>query len=368
MGKDYYNILGVSKTATKEEIKKAFRQKAHQYHPDKAGGDEAKFKEINEAYQVIGDEKKRAQYDQFGSNFEQAQAGGGFHGFEGFRDFSGFASGFSNEQGVNMEDLGDIFGGIGDMFGFGGGRGGSERRNNRGHDLQVSIKINFLEAVFGTEKEISINKKVKCDKCNGNGAEPGTKIETCQTCGGSGRVAKVQRTILGNIQVESVCPSCQGEGKTYSQKCSKCKGRGTINENVKFKIKIPAGIDNGETIRLNGYGEAGEKGAPSGDLYVKVMISPDKRFLRDGFNIYSEAEIGFTEAALGSKIDIETVEGVVKLKIPAGTQSGTTFKIRGKGVPKLRGGGKGDHFVKVKVKTPTGLNRKQKKLLEELNL
>ncbi len=362
MGKDYYNILGVNKTATKEEIKKAFRTKAHEHHPDKVGGNEAKFKEINEAYQVIGDDKKRAQYDQFGSSFEQAQAGGGFHGFDGFRDFSGFANG----QGMNAEDLGDIFGGIGDMFGFGGGR--STRRNSRGRDLQVSIQINFLEAVFGVEKEIKITKKVKCDRCKGNGAEPGTKIETCKTCGGSGRVAKVQRTILGNIQVEAVCHDCQGEGKTYAKKCTKCHGSGVVNEPTSLKIKIPAGIDNGETIRLSGHGEAGEKGASAGDLYIKVMVASDKRFERHGYDINSKAEINFSNAVLGTKIDVETVEGKVKLKIPAGTQSGTTFKLRGKGIQKLRGGGKGDHFVKVNIKTPTSINRKQKKLLEELAL
>lgn len=366
MGKDYYNILGVSKTATKEEIKKAFRKKAHEYHPDKAGGDEAKFKEINEAYQVIGDDKKRAQYDQFGSSFEQAQAGGGFQGFDGFRDFSGFANGFSSGQGVNMDDLGDIFGGIGDMFGFGGGR--SHGRSSRGRDLQVSIQINFLEAVRGAEKEIKITKKVKCDRCKGNGAEPGTKIETCKTCGGSGKVAKVQRTILGNIQVESVCPNCNGEGKTYAKKCTKCNGSGLVNEAVTLKIKIPAGIDNGETIRLSGHGEAGERGASAGDLYVKVMVAPDKRFERHGYDINSKVEISFTNAVLGAKIDVETLEGKVKLKIPAGTQSGTVFKLRGKGIQKLRGSGKGNHFVKVNIKTPTNINRKQKKLLEELDL
>jgi len=366
MGKDYYNILGVDKTATKEEIKKAFRTKAHEHHPDKASGNEAKFKEINEAYQVIGDDKKRAQYDQFGSNFEQAQAGGGFHGFEGFRDFSGFANGFSGGQGINPEDLGDIFGGIGDMFGFGGGR--NTRRNSRGQDLQVSIQVNFLEAVFGVEKEIKINKKVKCSKCNGNGAEPGTKIETCKTCGGSGKVAKVQRTILGNIQVEAVCSNCQGEGKIYTKKCTKCHGSGVVNEATSLKIKIPAGIDNGETIRLSGHGEAGEKGASAGDLYIKVMVLGDKRFERDNYDINSKAEISFANAVLGAKINVETVEGEVKLKIPAGTQSGTIFKLKGKGIQKLRGSGKGDHFVKVNIKTPTNVNRKQKKILEELGL
>lgn len=362
MGKDYYKTLGVDKGASQDEIKKAFRQKAHQCHPDKTGGDEAKFKEINEAYQVLGDQKKRAQYDQFGSAFEHGQAGGGFQGFDGFRDFSGAANGFN----INMDDLGEMFGGFGDIFGFGGG-GGRGRRAHRGRDIQMILEIDFLDAVFGADKEVSLKKTVKCDHCSGNGAEPGSKIETCKTCNGTGRVIRVQRTILGNMQVQSTCEACNGEGKTYNQRCTKCHGAGARQENVSLKIKIPAGIDNGESIRLSGQGEAGEKGAASGDLYLQIRVRPDKRFVRDGYDIKSKAEINFTQAALGDKIEVETVEGVVKLSVPDGTQSGTIFKLKGKGVQKLQSYGRGDHLVEVVVKTPTRLDRRQKELLRELD-
>ena len=251
MGKDYYNILGVGKGASQDEIKRAFRKKAHECHPDKKGGDEAKFKEVNEAYQVLGDAKKRAQYDQFGSTFEQAQARGGFSGFDGFRDFSGFTNGFSQGgQGgihINMDDLGDMFSGIGDIFGFSQGgqsRGGRGRqtRARRGSDIQVALAIDFMEAVNGAQKEIGLQKAVKCDKCQGNGAEPGTKIETCKTCNGSGSETRAQRTIFGNMQVQTTCSACQGEGKAYAKKCSKCGGNGLVRETVNLKIKIPAGI------------------------------------------------------------------------------------------------------------------------------
>lgn len=358
MGKDYYKILGVEKNASQDEIKKAFRKKAHEYHPDKSTGDEVKFKEANEAYQVLGNEKKRAQYDQFGSTFQNGQAGGG-----GFSGFNGFSQGGIN---IDMDDLGDIFGGIGDIFGFGGGSG-QRQRSRRGSDIQTILTITFDEAVHGVEKEIRLRRKVKCSHCNGNGAEPGTKIETCKTCNGTGRVSRVQRTILGNMQMQAACDECGGEGKTYAQKCKQCGGQGIKEEVDNLKVKIPAGIDDGEVIRLSGQGEAGEKGASAGDLYLKMSVRGDKRFERDGYDIKSQAEISFTQAALGDKINVETVNGEVKLKIPAGTQSGTVFKLRGKGVVSLRGSGTGDHLVEVHVKTPTNLNRKQKELLKELD-
>jgi len=361
MSTDYYSVLDVDKNATQDEIKKAFRKKAHQYHPDKTTGDEAKFKEVNQAYQVLGDKDKRAQYDQFGSGFENAQAGGSGAGFSGFSNASGFN--------INMDDLGDIFSGVGDIFGgFSGRREQRQSSSNYGNDINVVLEIEFNDAVFGAEKEIVLNKKVKCDRCNGNMAEPGTKIITCKVCNGTGRVTKIQRTILGQMQVQTVCDNCGGEGKIYTKKCTKCKGTGIINENVKMKIKIPAGIDNGETIRLRGYGEAGEGGGANGDLYLKINVKQDNKFKRDEYDIRSESEINFEQAVFGDKIDIETVEGVVKLKIPAGTQSGTIFKIRNKGIANLRGTGKGDHFVKVKIKTPTNLSRKQKNLLKEIRL
>lgn len=365
MGKDYYNILGVNKSASQDEIKRAFRKKAHEYHPDKKTGNEAKFKEVNEAYQVLGDAKKRSQYDQFGSTFEQAQRQGGFHGFDGFRDAAGFANGFN----INMDDLGDIFGGFSDIFGFGGGgRGRGRSRGRRGSDIQVALTINFSEAVFGVEKEITLNKTVKCDHCQGNIAEPGSKIETCKACNGSGRTTRVQRTILGNMQVQATCEDCQGEGKAYTKKCTKCSGSGVMRTQVNFKVKIPAGIDDGESIRLSGQGEAGEGGTLAGDLYLKINVRPDPRFTREGYDIKTEAKINFTQAALGDKIDIETVEGPVKLKIPSGTQSGTVFKLRGKGIQHLQGSGRGDQYIEVSVKTPTSLNRRQKELLKDSGL
>jgi molecular chaperone DnaJ len=364
MSKDYYKVLGVDKSASQDDIKKAFRKLAHEHHPDKKGGDEAKFKEINEAYQVLGDQNKRAKYDQFGSAFEHGQAGGGFHGFEGFRDFSGFTEGFN----INMDDLGDMFGGIGDIFGFGGTRSRGGRRASRGNDIEVSLTIDFMEAVFGVEKEIGLNKIVKCEKCKGEGAEPGAKVETCKVCGGRGKTTRVQRTIFGQMQVEMGCSDCSGEGKTYSQKCSKCSGRGVVKETVNFKVKIPAGIDDGGVIRLSGQGEAGEKGASAGDLYMHIRIRKDSRFERQGNNILTQVFINFTQAALGDKIDIETVDGTVKLKIPEGTESGTVFRLRGHGIPNLQGRGRGDHLVEVKIRTPKNLSRKQKEMLKELGL
>ena len=362
MAKDYYNTLGVDKSASQDEIKKAFRKKAHEYHPDKTGGDEAKFKEVNEAYQILGNSQKKSQYDQFGSTFDQAQAGGGFaNGFSGFTN--GFSSGGVK---VDFDDLGEMFGGIGDIFGFSGGS--KSRKRQSGSDIQVALTIEFSEAVFGVEKEISLQKNVVCDHCNGNLAEPGTKIETCKTCNGTGRVTKIQRTILGNMQMQAICDACGGEGKTYAQKCKKCHGSGAIMDSAKIKIKIPAGIDNNEVIRVSGHGEAGERGAAAGDLYIKVQVRENNKFKRDGYDIRSSMFISFAQAAMGDKIEVETIEGDVKLKIPAGTQSATVFKLRGKGISRLRSSGCGDHFVEVKVKIPDSLNRKQKQLLRELNL
>jgi len=362
MAKDYYSILGVDKGATQEEVKKAFRKKAHECHPDKKGGDEAKFKEANEAYQVLGNEKKRVQYDQFGTTFNGAQAGGNTYGqgqgFGGFQD-----GGFQ----VDMDDLGDIFGGLGDIFGFGGGKS-SKQRQGRGRDLESIVTIDFREAVFGVEKELKMRRKVVCDRCKGNKAEPGSKIETCKNCRGTGKVAKMQRTIFGNMQVQAVCSQCLGEGKTYSKKCSKCGGVGVAEEMSDIKVNIPAGVNNGETLRLSGYGEAGSPSFPAGDLYVNIKVNSSRDFRREEYDIYNEKSISFKQAALGDKIEIETVHGKVNLKIPAGTQSGTTFKLRSKGVRKIQGVGYGDHLVKIDIKTPSNLSRQQKKQISELDV
>lgn len=363
MSKDYYKILNVDKGASQEEIKKAFRKLAHEHHPDKAHGNEDKFKEANEAYQVLGDPQKRAQYDRFGSSFENGQAGGGFQGFDGFRDFSNFSEGFN----VNMEDLGEMFGGLGDIFGFGGGTGRGKGRTRRGADIEVALSIDFLEAAFGVEKEISLNKTVVCSECHGNGAEPGSKIDTCKECNGTGRVVRLQRTILGTVQTQTTCPTCKGEGKTYSQKCKKCNGLGVAKETVNLKVKIPAGIDEGQTIRLAEQGEAGPHGGQAGDLYLQIRIKPTTQFKREGFNIVTDLEIGFSQAALGGKFEIKTIDGIVTLKIPDGTQSGKVFVLKEHGIPKLQSRGRGDHLVRVIVKTPTNLSREQRKLLENLN-
>src|SRR3989339_498936 len=360
MSKDYYNILGVNKNASQEEIKKAFRKKAHVYHPDKVTGDEAKFKEVNEAYQVLGNEQKRAQYDQFGSDFTNGMAGG----FSG----GGFGGFFLGGVHVDMDDLGDIFGGIGDMFGFGGSRSENGPRARRGNDIQTILTIDFKEAVFGAEKEISLHKKVKCSHCNGNLAEPGSKIITCSNCRGTGKVTRVQRTILGNMQVQSACDQCGGEGRSYEKKCTQCSGRGVNMDTVRLQVKIPAGINDGESIRLVGQGEAGGRGAAAGDLYIKMNIKDDPRFERGGYDIHSGGNIRLKQAVLGDKIDIDTVEGVVSLKIPAGTQSGTIFKLRNKGINVLQGRGRGDHLVEIRVNIPSRITRKQKKLIEELGL
>lgn len=362
MSKDYYDLLGVSKNASADEIKTAFRKKAHEHHPDK-GGNEEKFKELNEAYQVLGNAEKRQRYDQFGA---AAFSGGNGNGAGGYGGFGGFQNGggFGN---MDFEDLGDIFGGFGDIFGFGGGRQTSKRQTS-GRDMEMALNLSFMEAAFGLEKEISFAKNVTCDKCHGDGAEPGAKVDTCKTCNGSGRVTKIQRTILGNIQAQTTCSTCGGEGKIYSQKCSKCSGSGVHHETVKIKVRIPAGINDNESIRLTGQGEAGEKGAAAGDLYLRVSVSAHKKFIREGYDIKTEEKISIKQAILGDKIDIETIHGIMKLKIPEGTQSGTIFKLKEKGVTKLHNRGVGDQYIKVVVKIPSTVNKKQKQLLEELGI
>jgi len=360
MSKDYYDILGVGKNASAEEIKNAFRKKAHEHHPDK-GGNAEKFKELNEAYQVLGNAEKRQRYDQFGS---AAFSQGGF-GSQGFSGFSGFQNG---QAGFDFEDLGEMFGGLGDIFGFGGQRRGTSKRNNRGRDLEMVLQLEFLEAVFGVQKEISFSKNVVCQRCHGQGGEPGAKVDACQFCQGTGRITRVQRTILGNVQTAAECPHCAGEGKIYSQRCSKCGGSGTHQDSVKLKVKIPAGINEGESVRLSGQGEAGQKGTAAGDLYLHIKIKPHRKFVRLGYDIKTEEVISFSQAALGDKIEVDTIHGPVKLKIPEGTQSGTTFRLKAKGVPKVQGHGQGDQLVKVVVKIPAGLNKKQKQILADLGL
>lgn len=350
MSKDYYSLLGVNKSASPVEIKKAYRKKAHEHHPDK-GGDAEKFKEINEAYQILGNPEKKAQFDQFGSAFNQA--GGQDGGYGGFS-----SQGFN----INLDDLGDMFG---DFFGGGGSRESSQG-SKRGNDIETLVNIDFKEAIFGTEKEIKLTKNNKCDHCDGHGVEPGASIDTCKTCKGKGRVTRIQRTILGAMQVQASCSDCGGDGKTFSKKCVKCTGVGVTRGQANIKVRIPAGIDSEQSIRLNGQGDAGYNCATPGDLYLLVRVKPDLKFKRIGDTIYSREEISFTQAALGDKIEIETVNGLLKLSIPDGTQNGTKFKLRDKGVPHINKKTRGDHLVEIFVKTPTKLSRAQKRLFKEL--
>lgn len=360
--RDYYEILGVGKTASDDEIKKAYRKKAMKYHPDKGGSkeDEERFKEANESYQILSDAQKRKQYDQFGHNGPYG-AGNGPSGNGGNGQYGGFNTGGFN---VNMDDLGG-FGDIFDTF-FGGG-GGRSSRSRRGADIQAEMRITFEEAVFGVEKDFSLLKMNGCDKCKGNGAEPGSGEKKCPTCQGRGQVQTEQHTIFGTFAQAAVCPECHGKGKVPEKKCTKCHGEGRLKEQVTIKVRIPAGIDHGQTIKVSGKGEAGEYGTPAGDLYLIVRVAADNRFLRDGYNIHSETEISFPEAALGTTVEVGTIDGKVKLKVPAGTQSGKVFKLSDRGVPHLNGKNRGDHLVSVIVKTPTKLSHKQKQLLEEFS-
>ena len=354
-----YDVLGVDKNASDDEIKKAFRKLAHKYHPDKDSGDEAKFKEVNEAYQILSSKEKRAQYDRFGRTFDGANAGGA-HASGGF-DFSQFMGrdgsfefNFGDSQG-----FGDIFG---DMFNT---SSGSSAKSRRGRDIQVNTSISFKEMVSGVKKVLDIYKSVLCDTCGGTGGDKNSKITNCDTCGGTGVVDKVVRTLLGDFAQRVTCVDCNGRGKKYEKLCSDCNGKGVIDKNVSVEVDIPAGIENGQTIVLRGQGEAVSDGVP-GDLLVNVEVLNDPKFKRIGNDIHSEVHITFSQAALGCKIDVETVDGTVVMKVPAGTQSGEVFRIKGKGIPKLQGFGKGNHMVKIIVDIPTSLNRKQKKLIKEL--
>jgi len=361
MAKDYYKTLGVDKSASQEDIKKAFRKMAHKYHPDKEGGDEAKFKELNEAFQVLGNPEKRRQYDQFGTTFEQG--GPGFGGFgQGFGGFSAGGGPFGQGAGFDVNDLGDI---LGDLFGGAAGFGGKARRA-RGADIEVDAEIDFKETVIGSDKVLNLFKNTQCEHCKGNGAEPGTKISKCDNCNGTGQVQNVQKTVFGSFQSVGVCRECHGEGKRPEKPCKKCNATGVTKQSQQLKIKIPAGIDNGEVIKLAGQGEKGAYGARAGDLYIHVRVRPDERFKRDGLNIISKEHISFSQAALGDTIEATTIEGKVKLKVPAGTQGGQIFKLKAKGIPALHGNARGDQLVEVLVNVPKKLSKEQKRLIEEL--
>lgn len=353
--RDYYEILGVGKTASADEIKKAFRKAAVKYHPDKEGGDEAKFKEVNEAYEVLKDQQKRQRYDQFGHAGVGGNGGGvGGNPFEGFGGFGG--------QNVHF-DFGD--GGLGDIFSqFFGGGAGPQRGPVRGRDVEVSLTLDFEQAVFGVEEVIALDIEDECSHCHGTTVEPGHSMQTCPTCKGAGQQARVMNTVFGQIQQAVTCPTCKGTGKVPEKVCTVCRGKGTERRRQEITLKVPAGVDDGATIRLQGRGEA-VGGGSKGDLYVHIRVKAHKKFTREGDIILSEEHVNMVDAALGTEIDVETVDGVVRMKVPAGTQSGTDFKLSDHGVPRLRSGGRGPHIVSILVDTPTKLSKKQKDLLEQ---
>jgi len=348
--RDYYDVLGVEKGASKEDIKKSYRKLARKYHPDvnKEADASDKFKEVKEAYETLSNEQKRSQYDQFGhAGAQQGFGGGGFGG--GGQDFGGF---------------GDIF----DMFfGGGGGRRNDPNAPRQGADLQYRMVLDFEEAIFGKETDISIPTEESCDTCHGSGAKPGTKVDTCSHCHGTGQLNVEQSTPFGKVVNRRVCNHCNGTGKIIPEKCTTCRGTGKVKKNRKIHINIPAGIDEGQQIRVSGKGEPGVNGGPPGDLFVVIQVRSHEFFQREGDHIYLELPITFAQAALGDEIEVPTVHGRVKMKIAPGTQTGKTFRLKGKGAPNVRGYGHGDEHVQVRVVTPTKLTDKQKDLLREFN-
>jgi len=362
MSKDYYKTLGIAKNASADEIKRAYRKLAQEHHPDK-GGNQEKFKEINEAYQVLSDQQKKAQYDQFGTTFEQAQARGGAHGFEGFRDFSSFAEAFDFGRGNGAGGFENIFEGI---FGGTQGRSRGRRSQRRGQDIGVDMEISLEEAFRGLDKKINLRKATACEKCAGSGAEPGSKFKNCSHCQGQGQVE--QRSGGGFFTFSQVvmCPECHGAGQKPEKACLKCGGEGRVKESKILRVKIPAGIQSGQVISLAGQGEAGARGATAGDLYITVHVRPDPRFTREGDNLFYDLSINFSQAALGDKVEIPTLDSWVKMKIPEGMESGANVRLEGKGMSHLARRGFGDMIVRIKVKTPKKLSRKAKELLENL--
>ena len=355
--RDYYEVLGVQKNATDAEIKKAYRKLAKENHPDLNPGDkaaEARFKEANEAYEILSDSDKRSRYDQFGfagvdPNYA-AQNGGFGGGFDGGFDFG---------------DLGDIFGSF-----FGGGFGGGTRSRSgpqRGESLRMGVTITFEEAAFGCEKEVNLERVEQCPDCKGSGAAPGTEPETCPNCGGSGTVQQRRQTPMGVFATTGPCPRCSGKGKIISSPCKSCGGTGQTRKRKTVKVSIPAGIDNGQIISLRGQGNAGKNGGPAGDLQIVVSVQPHQLFRRDGSDVYCDAPITFTQAVLGGELEIPTIDGKVSYTLPEGTQTGTTFRLKGRGIPNVNGRGRGDQFVTVHIETPRGLNREQKDALRKFS-
>ncbi len=361
MAKDYYQILGIDKKASKDEIKKAFRTLAHKHHPDKKGGDEAKFKEINEAYTVLSDDKKRAEYDAYGRVFSDGSGpggpgAGGFGGQGGFGgfDFSQFTQG-ANGEGFEM-NFGDIFSDF-----FGGGRG---QRTARGRDISIDAELSFEESVFGVTRKILLNKTSTCKTCTGSGGAPGTKFSTCKTCNGKGKVREVRSTILGSFATERACTNCHGSGKVPDEKCKTCGGAGVSKQENDISVKIPAGIEDGEMIRLTGAGES-ISGGTAGDLYIKVHVKRHGTFRKDGQNLLTDLKIKLSDALLGTEYQLKTLDGNVTLKIPAHIGFGEVLRIKGKGVPSERGS-RGDILVRVVIELPKSLSKNARKIIEEL--
>lgn len=354
--RDYYEVLGVSKNASEDEIKRAYKKLARKYHPDMNPGDkeaEEKFKEVNEANEVLSNPEKKAKYDQFG-----------FAGVD--PNYGADQGGYGGAGGFDFGDLGDIFGSF-----FGGGFGGGGRRNpnapQRGESIRASLSVDFTEAAFGCEKSITIDRSEQCPTCKGKGCAPGTTPEVCTECHGTGTVTQAQRTPFGMMQSQTVCPKCRGKGQIIHQPCPDCRGAGVVRKRRTIQVNIPAGIDNGQTISLRGQGHSGKNGGPAGDLLITVMVRPHEIFRRDGTAVFCEAPITFTQAVLGGTLEIPTIDGKVKYDIPEGTQTGTVFRLRGKGIPVLNGRGRGDQYVTVNIETPRNLNREQKEALKKFS-
>ena len=352
--RDYYEVLGVSKGASEDEIKKAYKKMARKYHPDLNPGDksaEEKFKEVNEAYEVLSDADKRARYDQYGHAGVDPNFGAG-----------GFGGGF--DGGFDFSDLGDIFGSF-----FGGGFGGGRRTNpnapQRGESIRMAVTISFEEAAFGCEKEVTVERYEACDTCHGSGCAPGTSPEVCPDCHGTGTVQVRRQTPMGVFATSSPCPKCGGKGRIIHQPCKDCRGSGMMRKKKTIQASIPAGIDNGQTISIRGQGNAGRNGGPAGDLLITITVRPHELFRREGTSVLCEAPITFTQAVLGAELEIPTIDGKVKYTLPEGTQSGTTFRLKGKGIPSINGRGRGDQYVTVYIETPKNLNREQKEALKK---
>ncbi|MEX1027298.1 MAG: molecular chaperone DnaJ [Candidatus Paceibacterota bacterium] len=355
--KDYYSTLGVDKKASKDEIKKAFRKLAQKHHPDKKGGDEKKFKEINEAYNILSDDKKRAEYDSYGRVFSGSgggggQAGGGFGGF----DFSDFAKHAQNGQGFEDFDLGDIFG---EFFG-----GGARGRTRRGNDIAIDVELEFSESVFGTTRTVQLNKTSTCDACKGDGAEPGSGTETCSTCNGKGQVQEVKHSFMGTFQTNRTCDLCRGSGRVPKVKCGKCAGEGVAKKDEEITLSIPAGIEDGQMIRMTGAGEA-VPGGQAGDLYIKVHVKPHATFTKQGRDLLMPLSVKLSDALLGATYSIETLDGPIDLKIPQGVTHGEMLRVKGKGVPD-QSKKRGDILVKVQIQLPQKLSKEARKAVEKL--